>query len=219
MARDAGVTFDAFGAPRRLAGDRGRAAEPGRDDVLVRIHAAGICHHDVLSRAGRIPGRPGRTLGTRSRARSSPWGRCCGRAHGRTRGALSAPVLQQLPILPARPPRSLPREPRARRGGRRRLCRIRLRARAQCDWPARRPRHDRGRARGLPDRNERARAHWRRGDRARPDRPGHRSGRRARPASDRHRKELAGERHRGHELPPESASPAGGRRRRGHRER
>ncbi len=38
--------------------------EPGPDDVLVRIHAAGICYHDVLSRGGKIPGgEPGRILG------------------------------------------------------------------------------------------------------------------------------------------------------------
>ena len=32
--------------------------------MLVRIHAAGICYHDVLSRGGKIPGgQPGRILG------------------------------------------------------------------------------------------------------------------------------------------------------------
>lgn len=37
---------------------------PGPDDVLIRIHAAGVCYHDVLSRAGKIPGGvPGRVLG------------------------------------------------------------------------------------------------------------------------------------------------------------
>src|SRR5207302_1291822 len=33
------------------------------DDVLVRVVAAGICHHDLLSRSGRIPGKAGRILG------------------------------------------------------------------------------------------------------------------------------------------------------------
>lgn len=37
---------------------------PGPDEVLVRIHAAGVCFHDVLSRGGKIPGsEPGRVLG------------------------------------------------------------------------------------------------------------------------------------------------------------
>lgn len=37
---------------------------PGPDDVLIRIHAAGVCYHDVLSRGGKIPGgEPGRILG------------------------------------------------------------------------------------------------------------------------------------------------------------
>ena len=59
------ITFREFGGPEVLRGDRGRAAaSPAPDDVLVRIHAAGICYHDVLSRAGKIPGgKPGRILG------------------------------------------------------------------------------------------------------------------------------------------------------------
>jgi D-arabinose 1-dehydrogenase-like Zn-dependent alcohol dehydrogenase len=63
MARMRAVTFDAFGAPDVLQVTEVERPQPGRDDVLVRIHATGICHHDVLSRAGRIPGRPGRILG------------------------------------------------------------------------------------------------------------------------------------------------------------
>src|SRR5690606_25186366 len=38
--------------------------EPGPADVLIQVHAAGICYHDVLSRGGRIPrDRPGQILG------------------------------------------------------------------------------------------------------------------------------------------------------------
>jgi D-arabinose 1-dehydrogenase-like Zn-dependent alcohol dehydrogenase len=63
MALMQAVTFDAFGGPDVLQLSEVERPEPGPDDVLVRIHAAGICHHDVLSRAGKIPGRPGRILG------------------------------------------------------------------------------------------------------------------------------------------------------------
>jgi len=63
MARMRAVVFNEFGAPDVLqVGDVDRP-EPGPDDVLVRIGAAGICYHDVLSRGGKIPGKPGRILG------------------------------------------------------------------------------------------------------------------------------------------------------------
>jgi acryloyl-coenzyme A reductase len=58
------VTFRDFGGPEVLELAEVDRPEPGIDDVLVRIHAAGICYHDVLSRGGKIPGgRPGRILG------------------------------------------------------------------------------------------------------------------------------------------------------------
>src|SRR3954451_4592769 len=58
------VTFADFGAPSVLKATMIERPVPGPDDVLVRIHAAGVCYHDVLSRGGRIPGsRPGRVLG------------------------------------------------------------------------------------------------------------------------------------------------------------
>jgi acryloyl-coenzyme A reductase len=58
------VTFRAFGGPEVLESTEVERPEPGSDDVLVRIHAAGVCHHDVLSRGGKIPGgKPGRILG------------------------------------------------------------------------------------------------------------------------------------------------------------
>jgi len=63
MAHMEAVTFAAFGAPHVLEVRELERPEPGPGDVLVRVHAAGICYHDVLSRAGKIGGRPGRVLG------------------------------------------------------------------------------------------------------------------------------------------------------------
>jgi len=58
------VTFRAFGGPEVLEPTEVERPEPASDDVLVRIHAAGVCYHDVLSRGGKIPGgKPGRILG------------------------------------------------------------------------------------------------------------------------------------------------------------
>jgi D-arabinose 1-dehydrogenase-like Zn-dependent alcohol dehydrogenase len=58
------VTFAQFGAPEVLKATVVERPVPGADDVLVRIHAAGVCYHDVLSRGGKIPGGvPGRVLG------------------------------------------------------------------------------------------------------------------------------------------------------------
>src|SRR5262245_7133603 len=64
MALMKAVTFANFGAPSVLQATTVERPEPGADDVLVRIHAAGVCYHDVLSRGGKIPGgAPGRVLG------------------------------------------------------------------------------------------------------------------------------------------------------------
>ncbi len=64
MAVMKAVTFAEFGAPAVLKAAVIDRPEPGADDVLVAIRAAGICYHDVLSRAGKIPGgQPGRVLG------------------------------------------------------------------------------------------------------------------------------------------------------------
>lgn len=57
------ITFRDFGGPEVLQATEVERPQAGPDDVLVRIHAAGICYHDVLSRAGKIPGKPGRILG------------------------------------------------------------------------------------------------------------------------------------------------------------
>jgi acryloyl-coenzyme A reductase len=63
MASMKAVTFKDFGGPEVLQVIEVERPQPGPDDVLIRIHAAGICYHDVLSRGGKIPGRPGRILG------------------------------------------------------------------------------------------------------------------------------------------------------------
>jgi len=63
MASMRAITFRDFGAPDVLQAAEVERPEPGPDDALVHIHAAGICYHDVLSRGGRIPGQPGRILG------------------------------------------------------------------------------------------------------------------------------------------------------------
>jgi D-arabinose 1-dehydrogenase-like Zn-dependent alcohol dehydrogenase len=58
------VTFAEFGPPEVLRATAVTQPQPGPDDVLVGIRAAGVCYHDVLSRAGRIPGgTPDRILG------------------------------------------------------------------------------------------------------------------------------------------------------------
>src|SRR3954462_12613883 len=64
MPRMKAVTFREVGDPEVLQVAEVDRPQPGPDDVLVRIHAAGICYHDVLSRGGKIPGgHPGRILG------------------------------------------------------------------------------------------------------------------------------------------------------------
>lgn len=58
------VTFDRYGGPEVLQTTERPRPDPAPGEVLVKIHAAGICHHDVLSRAGRIPrDKPGQILG------------------------------------------------------------------------------------------------------------------------------------------------------------
>jgi acryloyl-coenzyme A reductase len=64
MASMKAVTFHEYGGPDVLQATVVKRPEPGPGDVLVKIHTAGICYHDILSRAGKIPrDRPGRILG------------------------------------------------------------------------------------------------------------------------------------------------------------
>jgi acryloyl-coenzyme A reductase len=58
------ISFEAFGPPTVLKVINAPDPSPGPHDVLVRIEAAGVCHHDVMHRAGRIPGaKPAVILG------------------------------------------------------------------------------------------------------------------------------------------------------------
>lgn len=58
------LSFDVFGGPDVFKVVDLPTPEPGPFDVLVKVHAAGICYHDVLSRAGKLPrDKPGVVLG------------------------------------------------------------------------------------------------------------------------------------------------------------
>lgn len=50
------VVIEAFGAPDNLKVRERPAPQPGPGDILVRVETAGVCHHDVLHRAGKLPG-------------------------------------------------------------------------------------------------------------------------------------------------------------------
>ena len=47
-----------FGGPEQLVLREIPVPQLGPDDVLVRVESAGICHHDLLHRAGKLPGAP-----------------------------------------------------------------------------------------------------------------------------------------------------------------
>lgn len=58
------VILSAFGAPDTLEIREVPTPSPAAGEVLVQVRAAGICHHDVLHRAGKLPGaRTGVVLG------------------------------------------------------------------------------------------------------------------------------------------------------------
>ena len=50
------VVIEAFGAPDNLKVRDFPTPQPGAGDILVRVEMAGVCHHDVLHRAGKLPG-------------------------------------------------------------------------------------------------------------------------------------------------------------------
>ena len=50
------ITLTAFGGPDVLVEQEVPRPEPAAGEVLVRVHASGICHHDVMHRAGKLPG-------------------------------------------------------------------------------------------------------------------------------------------------------------------
>lgn len=58
------VVVERFGPPEALVVKEVPDPDPTPDGVVVRVLAAGICYHDVLDRAGKIPGaEPGSILG------------------------------------------------------------------------------------------------------------------------------------------------------------
>jgi len=52
------IVLKAFGGPEQLQLEEVPTPQAGPGEVLVRVHAAGVCHHDVLHRAGQLPGAP-----------------------------------------------------------------------------------------------------------------------------------------------------------------
>jgi NADPH:quinone reductase len=49
------VTFDSPGGPELLTVREGPAPQPGPEDVLIEVQAAGVSHADVMQRQGRYP--------------------------------------------------------------------------------------------------------------------------------------------------------------------
>src|SRR5271169_1426795 len=50
------VVIKAFGSPENLKVRDFPTPKPGSHDILVKVEVAGVCHHDVLHRAGKLPG-------------------------------------------------------------------------------------------------------------------------------------------------------------------
>jgi acryloyl-coenzyme A reductase len=50
------IILTAFGGPDVLVEQERPMPVPDAGDVVVRVHASGICHHDVMHRAGKLPG-------------------------------------------------------------------------------------------------------------------------------------------------------------------
>src|ERR1700733_13956918 len=50
------VVIEAFGPPQNLRLRDFPTPQPGGQDILVKVEVAGVCHHDVLHRAGKLPG-------------------------------------------------------------------------------------------------------------------------------------------------------------------
>lgn len=58
------IAVERPGGPEMLRQVEAPDPEPGPEDVVVRVLATGVCYHDLLDRAGKIPGAgPGRILG------------------------------------------------------------------------------------------------------------------------------------------------------------
>ncbi|MGA9524067.1 MAG: alcohol dehydrogenase catalytic domain-containing protein [Myxococcaceae bacterium] len=52
------VVLRQFGEPKNLKLESVPDPRPGRGEVLVKVQACGVCHHDVLHRRGKLPGTP-----------------------------------------------------------------------------------------------------------------------------------------------------------------
>jgi len=50
------IVLKDFGGPGQLQVEVVPTPVPGTHEVLVRIEAAGVCHHDLMHRAGKLPG-------------------------------------------------------------------------------------------------------------------------------------------------------------------
>jgi D-arabinose 1-dehydrogenase-like Zn-dependent alcohol dehydrogenase len=50
------VILQGFGGPDMLRVEEVATPKPGPGEVLVAVRAGGICHHDVMHRAGKLPG-------------------------------------------------------------------------------------------------------------------------------------------------------------------
>jgi D-arabinose 1-dehydrogenase-like Zn-dependent alcohol dehydrogenase len=50
------VVIASFGPPENLKIGDYPTPKPGAGDILVKVEVAGVCHHDVLHRAGKLPG-------------------------------------------------------------------------------------------------------------------------------------------------------------------
>ncbi len=50
------VVIEAFGGPDTLKVQERPTPKPEAGDILVKVEVAGVCHHDVLHRAGKLPG-------------------------------------------------------------------------------------------------------------------------------------------------------------------
>nr|WP_199897384.1 alcohol dehydrogenase catalytic domain-containing protein [Acetobacter persici] len=52
------IILSDFGGPSQLRLEDVPTPEAGAHDVLVQVEAAGVCHHDLLHRAGKLAGAP-----------------------------------------------------------------------------------------------------------------------------------------------------------------
>jgi NADPH:quinone reductase-like Zn-dependent oxidoreductase len=50
------IVLKDFGGPEQLQLETVPTPQPDAHEVLVRIEAAGVCHHDLMHRAGKLPG-------------------------------------------------------------------------------------------------------------------------------------------------------------------